>query len=231
MSRNISDRPCPEIFLELAGKLADSAVPIALKYFRGDIEIDLKSDLSPVTAADREVEAAMRAIINAAFPDHGIFGEEFENEPGNSEYLWVLDPIDGTQSFVTGKPLFGTLIALLQGGSPILGIIDMPALGERWIGASGRQTTFNAKPVWARSCAGLGQAWLYATSPHMFEESDEPSFERLRRNVRRTVYGAECYAYGLVANGTVDLVCEGTMKPYDYMALVAVVQGAGGIIT
>ncbi len=135
------------------------------------------------------------------------------------------------QSFVTGKPLFGTLIALVRGGTPILGIIDMPALNERWIGATGRQTTFNDKPVWARACAELGSAWLYATSPNMFAGDDFAGFERLRKASRRAVYGAECYAYGLLANGTVDLVAEADMKPYDYAALVPVVNGAGGVIT
>ena len=218
-------------FLELAGRLADAAAPIALKYFRSGVSVDHKADMSPVTAADREAEAAMRSLIADACPDHGIIGEEHGSQGADAEYVWVLDPIDGTQSFVTGKPLFGILIALTRNGAPILGVIDMPALGERWIGAEGRPTPFNGEDVKTRSCAALGEAWLYATSPEMFEGNDVDAFERLRGKSRRTLYGADCYAYWLLANGTVDMVCEADLKPYDFCALVPVVKGAGGIIT
>ncbi len=215
----------------LAERLADAARPIALTYFRGDLDIEAKADMTPVTVADREAEAAMRALIEDAFPDHGIFGEEFGTVRPDAEHLWVLDPIDGTKSFVTGKPLFGTLIALLHRGRPVVGVIDAPALGERWVGAAGRATTFNGRPVRARPCTDLARAWLYATSPHMFEPDDVAAFERLRRRAHQAVYGADCYAYGLLAAGFVDLVAEAGMQPYDYCALVPVVEGAGGVIT
>ena len=220
-----------DTFVELAERVADAAGAITMKYFRVPMDIGTKPDQSPVTIADGEAESVMRGLIEEAFPGHGIIGEEMANAREDAEFVWVLDPIDGTQSFVTGKPLFGTLIALLNQGRPVVGVIDMPALGERWVGRQGGPTTFNGKPVQARACGDLAQAWLYATSPQMFEDADFPAFERLRKQARRTVYGAECMAYGLLANGTVDLVCEGTMKLYDYAAVVPIVKGAGGVIT
>ena len=218
-------------FADVAGRLADAAARIAMKYFRRDLAVDDKTDRSPVTRADREAEAAMRDILRAAFPEHGIYGEELGKVRIDAEYVWVLDPIDGTQSFVTGKPLFGTLIALTRLGVPVLGVIDAPALNERWIGIEGRPTTFNGAPARVRRCAELGRAWLYATSPQMFPGGDFDAFERLRGRVRRAVYGAECYAYGLLASGHVDLVAEATMQPYDFLALAPIVAGAGGVIT
>ncbi len=218
-------------FADVAGRLADAAARIAMKYFRRDLAVDDKTDQSPVTGADREAEAAMRDILGAAFPEHGIYGEELGKVRIDAEYVWVLDPIDGTQSFVTGKPLFGTLIALTRLGVPVLGVIDAPALNERWVGIEGRPTTFNGAPARVRGCAELGRAWLYATSPQMFPGGDFEAFERLRARVRRAVYGAECYAYGLLASGHVDLVAEATMQPYDFLALAPIVTGAGGVIT
>ena len=217
-------------FLALAEKLADAAGPIVMESFRRGAAAETKADMSPVTAADREAEAAMRGLIEAACPGHGIVGEELGTLNPEAEFVWVLDPIDGTQSYVTGKPLFGTLIALARDGAPVLGVMDNPALGERWIGCEGRPTIFNGEAISVRPCAELDQAWLYATSPHMFE-GDFDSFERLRKRVRRALYGAECIAYGLLASGHVDLVCEATMQPYDFAALVPVVTGAGGVIS
>jgi len=215
----------------LAGRLADAAGRVAMRHFRKPIAVTAKPDASPLTAADREAEAAMRALIEQAFPADGIVGEEMEPRNLGADRVWVLDPIDGTQSFVTGKPLFGALIALMERGRPVLGVMDMPAIKERWLGVAGRPTAFNGKPVRVRGCGSLADAWLYATSPQMFEERDVPAFERLRKRTRRAVYGAECMAYGLLANGTVDLVCEGTMKLYDYAPMVPIVEGAGGVIT
>ena len=218
-------------FVDLAGRLADAAAAISMTYFRSSLVVEAKADQSPVTVADKEAETAMRALIEDAFPDHGIIGEEMQDKNPEAEFVWALDPIDGTQSFVTGKPLFGTLIALMQGGRPVLGVMDMPALGERWVGAQGRPTTFNGEVVKVRACENISQAWLYATSPHMFGDADFPAFERLRKQARRAVYGAECMAYGLLASGWVDIVCEGTMKLYDCATMVPIVEGAGGVIT
>ncbi|HEB78929.1 MAG TPA: hypothetical protein ENI79_00440, partial [Rhodospirillales bacterium] len=195
-------------FLKLAERLADAARPIAMKYFRSGMAVEHKADKSPVTAADREAESAMRALIEQAFPDHGVIGEEHGAARAGAEYVWVLDPIDGTQSFVTGKPLFGSLVSLTRNGAPILGIIEAPAMNERWTGAEGRPTVFNNNPVKVRPCPGTAEAWLHATSPQMFEGEDFQAFERLRKTCKHAVYGADCYAYGLLAGGFVDLVCE-----------------------
>jgi len=216
---------------DLAVRLADTAGPVAMKYFRGFLDIESKGDSSPVTIADREAEKAVRALITATYPDHGILGEELGNHRIDAEYVWAIDPIDGTASFVTGKPLFGTLISLLHNGKPIIGVIDMPALGERWIGVEGQPTTFGNHHSAVRQCADLKDAWLSATSPQMFLEGEFEQFETLRKQCRRAVYGADCYAYGLLANGSIDLVVESTMGIYDFCALAPVVTGAGGIMT
>jgi inositol-phosphate phosphatase / L-galactose 1-phosphate phosphatase / histidinol-phosphatase len=216
--------------LDLAKKLADCARDIVLPYFRQPLDIISKADDSPVTIADREAEQAMRALIKNTFPDHGILGEEFGQENIDADYVWALDPIDGTKSFITGTPLFGTLVSLLKAGSPVIGIIDMPALNERWVGCDGRPTTFQGKNVHVRPCASLDKAWLYATSPHMFE-SDFPAFEKVRKQTHCALYGIDCYAYGLLANGACDLVIEATMGIYDFCALAPVVAGAGGTMT
>ena len=220
-----------DILAEFAEELADVARNISLKYFRTPISPDIKSDASPVTIADRETENVLRDRIDATFPDHGIFGEEFGKVRIDAEYVWVLDPIDGTKTFITGKPLFGTLIGLLYRGKPVIGICDMPALNERWIGKLGRQTLFNGLPAHVRKCSKLEDAWLYATSPQMFTSENFYRFETLRMASRDAVYGAECQAYGLLACGWVDIVCEDTMAPYDYVALAPIVEGAGGIMT
>jgi len=222
-----------ESLAAFAGTLADAGAEISLKYFRTSVAADAmaKADASPVTIADRETETRLREMIEAAYPDHGIFGEEHGSVRTDAEFVWVLDPIDGTQSFVTGKPLFGTLIGLLQRERAVMGIMDMPALGERWIGIDGEPTTFNGERLTVRDCPALDKAWLYATSPQMFTEQNFPRFEALRHASWRTIYGAECQAYGLLANGWVDIVCEDTMGPYDYVALAPIVEGAGGVMT
>ncbi|MDG4602805.1 MAG: histidinol-phosphatase [Defluviicoccus sp.] len=218
-------------FAVLAQDLADAVRPLVLRHFRTGLGFEIKADQSPVTIADREAEAAMRRMIEAAYPEHGIFGEEHGVARADASFVWVLDPIDGTKAFVTGKPLFGTLIALLHEGRPVVGVIDMPALNERWVGVAGQETLYNSQPVRVRSCGGLEGAWLYATSPQMFQGADASAFERLRTNCYASVYGADCYAYGLLSCGWVDLVCEASTQAYDYCALVPVIEGASGVIT
>ena len=220
-----------DAFVQHALTMADAVRPIVLSYFANSAAFETKADLSPVTVADREAEAAMRRLIEAEMPTHGILGEEYGADRLEAPYVWVLDPIDGTKSFITGKPLFGTLIALLREGRPIIGVIDMPALNERWLGVKGLPTTFNGRPVRARACAALEHAWLYATSPRMFVGPDTAAFERLRSSCYADIYGADLYAYGLLARGRVDLVCEASLQPYDYCAAVPVIEGAGGCIT
>ena len=222
---------CLEPFIDLAERLADASGAIVRRYFRTTLEVEDKPDKSPVTVADREAETAIRKLIEEAFPDHGIVGEEYGAVRADAKYVWVLDPIDGTKSFITGKPLFGTLIGLLHEGAAVLGLIDQPVLGERWLGARGRPTTLNGRPVHVRPCGELGRAALYATSPHMFEGADKQAFARVRDAVKLPLYGADCYAYGLLACGFADLVVEASLAAYDYCGVVAVIEGAGGVIT
>jgi histidinol-phosphatase len=193
------------------------------------LAVDDKPDLSPVTIADREAEAAMRRMIAVRFPDHGIIGEEFGRERDDAEFVWVLDPIDGTKSFISGVPLFGTLIALARNGCPILGIIDQPISRERWIGAAGRPTLFNGEPIRVRPCPSLEAATLFATSPDMFRGEDAVRFAGVSAAVKLVRFGADCYAYGLLAHGFVDLVIEASLKPYDFSAMLPIVEGAGGV--
>jgi inositol-phosphate phosphatase/L-galactose 1-phosphate phosphatase/histidinol-phosphatase len=218
-------------FAALAERLADAARPEIMGRFRTGIHADVKADASPVTEADRAAERAMRAIINTEVPGHGILGEEYGSENTDAEYVWVLDPIDGTNSFVTGKPLFGTLIALCRNKVPVIGVIDAPGVNERWVGAQGLPTTLNGKPVTTRACTDIRSSWLYATTPAMFKGDNETAFRRLSGSVWRTVYGGDCYAYGLLSSGHVDLVCEASLGTYDFCALAPVIEGAGGIIT
>lgn len=224
-----------ESYIALAERLADAARGVALGYFRRPVTVERKQDESPVTIADREAETVMRALIAAQYPDHGVVGEEGGADRPDADYVWVLDPIDGTKRFISGHSQFGALIALLHRGEPILGVIDMPALDERWIGATGQPTRHSGRhalgEVRVRPCAGLDQAILFATSPHMFEGEDFDAFERVRTRAGQPMYGGECYSYGLLASGFVDLVIEATMGAHDYLPLVPVVKGAGGVIT
>jgi inositol-phosphate phosphatase / L-galactose 1-phosphate phosphatase / histidinol-phosphatase len=195
------------------------------------LAVDDKPDRSPVTAADRAAEQTMRALIENRFPEHGIIGEEFGRLRENAEFVWVLDPIDGTKSFISGVPLFGTLIALAHNRRPILGIIDQPVSRERWVGVTGRATTLNGVVVHSRACPALSAATLFATTPDMFKAADAAVFGRVSGAVKLTRFGADCYAYGLVAAGFIDLVLEASLKPYDFCAMVPIVEGAGGIAT
>ena len=215
----------------LAARLAEVARPLILEHYRAPLEVERKSDASPVTVADRAAEAAMRRLIEATFPDHGILGEEYGAVRADQRHVWVLDPIDGTKAFITGKPLFGTLIACCEEGVPVVGVIDMPALGERWIGADDRGATLDGRPVRARACPDLGEALMYSTSPDMFHGADAERHRRLASSVRHALYGADCYAYALVAGGWSDLVVEASLQPYDYCACAAVIAAAGGVMT
>ena len=228
----MNDTACPDHFITLAHRMADAARPIARRYFRAPIAVDAKDDRSPVTIADREIELAIRAMIAAECPDHGVIGEEHGAERADAEYVWVIDPIDGTRAFITGMPVFGTLIALLCDGRPILGVIDQPISSERWSGAQGHPTLFNGAPARTRPCANIASASLVSTSPDMYESPQNGvPFRRLRAAVRNMRFGGDCYAFGLLACGFIDVITEAQLKPYDYCALVPVVEGAGGTIT
>ena len=173
----------------------------------------------------------MRALLTEHVPQHGVFGEEHGAVRTDADYVWVLDPIDGTKAFITGLPIFGTLIALLHHGKPVLGVIDQPILKERWLGVSGERSTFNGQPIQVRACPRLAHAYMYSTAPLMFTGEWEKRHEALTQQVKLFRWGGDCYAYGLLASGHVDLVVENSLKLYDFAALVPVVKGAGGLIT
>ena len=218
--------------LALALRLADAAGDAIRPHFRAPMSAERKSDATPVTVADRAAEEAMRRILKAEVPRDGIVGEEFGTETGSSDRCWVLDPIDGTVSFMAGRPIFGTLIALLVKGWPVLGIIDQPILGERWIGAAGKPTTLNGQEVRTRPCRELSDAMLATTGPQYFNDHEGDHFMALaaRTDHRRMMMGGDCYNYGLLASGQVDVVCEAGLKLHDWAALVPIVEGAGGIM-
>ena len=226
--------PDLEPLIRTAVAAADAAGSVIRPYFRAGLLADDKADDSPVTIADRTAEQTMRALIAARYPDHGILGEEFGLENPAAGLRWVLDPIDGTRAFITGRPTFGTLIALLADGVPILGMIDQPVTGERWIGVIGRPTTFTGSfggAAGTKRCGSLATAELSCTSTEMFEAPDLPAWARMQAATRRTTYGGDCYAYGLLALGQIDVVLESTMKLWDWAAIVPVITGAGGSMT
>lgn len=217
--------------LDLAARLADAARPGVVANFRSGIGHIAKGDESPVTEADRAAERAMRDLIRAERPGDGIFGEEFGVTNPDAETIWILDPIDGTKAFITGKPVFGILIGVVRNGRAIAGVTDAPATGDRWTGGMGRETLFNGQPVTTRKGRRLDQAWLTATSPEMFVDGHKARFDALMEATHYTVFGSECQGYGQMACGWVDLVCEDTLAPYDYAALIPIIEGAGGVIT
>ncbi|WP_010543142.1 histidinol-phosphatase [Sphingomonas elodea] len=214
--------------IALAARLADAAGAAIRPYFRAEHGVEAKEDQSPVTLADRAGEEAMRKLLIAERPMDGIIGEEFGVREGTSGRQWVLDPIDGTRAFIAGRPVFGTLIALVDNGWPVLGVIDQPIINERWLGVTGRQTLFNGKPASTRICRELGQAILGTTSPALFDDGQLHAFEHLDAQVMSTVLGGDCYNYGCVASGWLDIVVEAGLKLHDFAALVPVIEGAGG---
>lgn len=215
---------------EFCADLAAGCREISMKYFRYPIAFVQKEDLTPVTIADQSIELYMRERIRSAFPDHGIVGEEMEPEDGR-RFIWYIDPIDGTKSFISGMPLFGLLAALRDkiDGKTLYGMIDIPALGERWTG-NGSNAAFNGKPSRVSTCRKLGDAQVYATSPDIFTRSDWEVFDRVSRSARFRRFGGDCYLYGLLASGFCDLVIETSLKTFDFMALMPVIEGAGGFI-
>jgi inositol-phosphate phosphatase / L-galactose 1-phosphate phosphatase / histidinol-phosphatase len=217
--------------LTLAGRLADAAGAAISPFFRADFSHEAKSDASPVTEADRAAEAAIRAILDKECPHDAIIGEEYGEKPGTSGRTWVLDPIDGTISFMAGRPIFGTLIALLEGDWPVLGMINQCISGERWIGAAGQETTLNGKLATTRNCRELSEAMLASSAPQYFDDHSAGHFTALAaKTSKRTVWGGDCYNYGLLATGHLDLVVETGLKLHDFAALVPVVEGAGGMM-
>jgi inositol-phosphate phosphatase/L-galactose 1-phosphate phosphatase/histidinol-phosphatase len=234
-SSDIGFAEVPEEYVTFAKSLAVAAGEVTTQYFRQKtLKVNDKNDASPVTIADQTAERVMRQMVTKTHPSHAIFGEEHGIElgaGGSSEWTWVFDPIDGTKSFITGKPLWGTLIALLHNGEPVLGILDQPVLKEQWVGVRGRVSTMNGEPISVKRCADIGDAYMYSTTPLMFEGMNAARYDNLASKVKIPMFGCDCYAYGLLAMGFADLVVEADLKPYDYMALVPIVKGAGGYMT
>jgi inositol-phosphate phosphatase/L-galactose 1-phosphate phosphatase/histidinol-phosphatase len=215
----------------LATDLADAASAVVRRYYRQPVPVDDKVDDSPVTIADREAEQAVRALLAQRRPADGILGEEFGSERLDAEFVWVIDPIDGTKSFIVGRPIFGTLIALTRGGEPILGIIDQPVIADRWIGVAGRDTTLNGVPVRTRACPRMADAILATTAPDLFSEDRLSGYRSVEAAAKYAVYGGDCFNYGMLAAGRLDVVVEDGLKPFDFCALVPIIEGAGGIVT
>ncbi|MEM5518915.1 inositol monophosphatase family protein [Henriciella sp. AS95] len=223
-------------FVKFAKSLADDAREISLAGFRKDNAIISKNDQSPVTAIDRRVETLVRNLVESTYPAHGFLGEEFGSLNLEASDLWVVDPIDGTRSFITGWPIWGTLVAKLSHDAPELGIIDMPALNERWVGVCGDKCTFEdasgqMQQCQVSTCKALNEARFYTTNVLYFEAEDRQKIEAMLLATAVPRFGGDCYSYGLLASGHVDLVIEANLEPYDYLALVPVVQSAGGTIT
>jgi histidinol phosphatase-like enzyme (inositol monophosphatase family) len=236
----VSERDIPSI-LSTAHAMAEAARRESLRHFRStDLATDNKAtaadprSFDPVTVADRAAEAAMRAVLAERRPLDGILGEEAEDRPGRSGLTWVLDPIDGTRGFIAGTPTWGVLIALCDGEGPIYGIIDQPYIGERFEGGLGRARLTGprgARPLSVAPAGRLADATLFSTFPEVGSEAERRGFEAVRDRVRLTRYGMDCYAYGLLAAGHVDLVIEAGLHAYDICAPIAVIEAAGGIVT
>jgi myo-inositol-1(or 4)-monophosphatase len=217
-------------------RLADSAAAAIMPHFRMATAVENKKDgaFDPVTIADRNAEAAMRKLINETWPDHGIIGEEYGTEREGADHVWVLDPIDGTRSFISGIPLWGVLIGLLVEGKPAVGMMAQPFTGERFAG-DGRRAWYSGpsgrSALKGRSCAALSDAVLFTTTPFLFRDGEQDAYQRVEKSVRMARYGTDCYGYCMVASGHADLVVEAGLQPYDVVALIPIVEGAGGRMT
>jgi len=222
-------------FMTFANNLANASGSLLRELFQNgadSINVEQKSDQSPVTAADKGVEKLLREMIEENFPNHGIIGEEFGNLRESAEYKWVLDPIDGTKSFIAGYPIFTTLIALLHNDVPVLGIIDQPILRERWLGIVGKGTFFNdAELPNLKNKKPLAKANIATTSTPYFSAREAEFFKNLSAQSNSTILGGDAYAYAMLTSGRIDAVIDCGMKPYDFCALAPIVDGIGGIIT
>lgn len=222
-------------FLDFAHQLANVAREITLNYFRQPLTVEGKGDGSPVTIADKQAEAALRERIEKRYPDHGIIGEEHADKSGNSRYEWILDPIDGTRSFISGYPLYGTLICLLEDGNPIVSIIDMPAQDERFYATADTGTRYrkhqHEQGITSSAGETLTDALLFSTDYGMFKPQENQQADPLRQAVSMVRYNGDCYLYAMLAAGWIDVVLEADLKVYDFLPLKLVVEQAGGVIT
>lgn len=222
--------------INFANLLADTASEISKKYYRianGEIA---KEDDSPVTIADREIEEKIRELIFKKYPTHGIIGEEYGNHQEHQDYTWIIDPIDGTSSFIVGRPIFGNLISLTFKQNVILGIINQPINNERWLGIEGQGSWFNGNRIKTRNCQKIDDAVLSSSSPYFFKKENKIIFEEICKytkyqKIGGVVYGGDCYAYGCLASGFVDLIIEPELKIYDFASHIPIIKNAGGVIT
>jgi len=225
-----------EISVEFFRRVASAAAEQTLPRFRGfgDIANKLSGGFDPVTEADREAEHAIRALIRAEFPDHGILGEEFGSEKSDAEHIWVVDPIDGTRSFISGIPLWGTLVGLTRDGDAIAGMMAQPFTEELFYATDGEawyEGRGETRRLSTRKTVTLADATLCTTTPSLFTGARRVAYDRLERAVRLPRYGTDCYAYCMLASGHVDLVVEIGLQTYDVVALIPIVEAAGGMIT
>lgn len=217
-------------------RLADAAKAETLPRFRSPLAVTDKggAHYDPVTEGDQLAESAIVALIEETFPDHGILGEEHGSKGLDREFVWVVDPIDGTRAFISGVPVWGTLIGLYQNGRARMGIIDQPFTGERWF-ADGARSHYSGpggdRVLKTSACESIANAILFTTSPHLFQNEDDRRYREVERRARLFRYGVDCYAYALLASGHVDLVVENSLKPYDVGGIIPVVEQAGGIMT
>jgi len=221
------------LFVKVGHELADIGRKMARAAFVDGAAFQTKSDGSPVTEVDQAIEKAMRKVISDRFPEHGILGEEYGNSDLDSEFVWVIDPIDGTKSFATGLPTFGCLISLCHNNVPVIGIVELPVAEQRCVGVVGQPTTFNGKPVHCRPRTSLSECVMSLSGPEFYKETaPRPGFERLWPQSEWNVYGGGCVAYASLARGFVDICLEGSnLSPFDFCAYVPVIEGAGGRIT
>jgi myo-inositol-1(or 4)-monophosphatase len=223
-------------FASFVDQLASASGDTILPFFRTALAVEnkLAAGFDPVTAADRAAENAMRALIRKNFPEHGILGEEYGSERADAEYVWVLDPIDGTKSFIAGMVAWGTLIGLTRFGEPVYGMMHQPFTHERFFGDSGAaryRGPAGDRDLHVRPCASLSDAMMFTTSPLLMNQSDRTAFQRVENAVKLSRYGGDCYAYCMLAAGQIDLIIETELKPYDIVPLIPVITGAGGIIS
>lgn len=227
----------PVDLIEFLEELAEASAEAIMPFFRSHFSITDKAlggQFDPVTEADRAAEMVIRARITERFPDHGILGEEFGSIHLDREFVWVVDPIDGTRSFLCGMPVWGTLIGLKHRGDAVLGLMHQPYIGEKFIGDGAKawlKSRSGTRALATRTVAALDQAVLMTTSPSLFKGQRHDAYSRVEHAVKLARYGADCYAYAMLAGGFIDLVIESGLQPYDIVALIPIIEGAGGVIT
>ena len=218
-------------FLLFAEELVNESGIILKKAFKNKIEYEIKGDQSFITKYDLLIEELFRNRITKKYSNHGILGEEFKSHKTESEFVWVLDPIDGTAQFIAGLPVFGTLIGLAWKGKPLIGIIDNPVTNERWIGITGQYAKKNRKIIKTSDCSNINNAYMVCSSPDFMNKNELKYFSKIKKKVNYVQYGGSCHSYGLLANGRVDVAIDCSLAPFDYFANAAIISGAGGYLS